>query len=149
MSTLRALSRSERKDRDDEWRLFDFDQPHIMTASAVYRLGRGWEAGATFRLVSGNPNTPIAGSSFNASTGQYSPIFGAINSQRNPAFNRLDIRVEKEWKFEAWKLALYLDLQNVYNAENPEGDVYDYEYREKTSIRGLPIIPNLGLKGEM
>ena len=96
----------------------------------MYRLGRGWEAGVTFRLVSGNPDTPIIDSSLNAITGEYSPIFGRLNSIRNPAFNRLDLRVEKQWKFTAWKLALYLDVQNAYNAQNPEGIVYDYEYRQ-------------------
>jgi TonB family protein len=145
-----TLSRSERRDHDgDPWSLFDFDQTHILTVSAVYRLGRGWEAGATFRLVSGNPETPIAGSSFNAITGEFSPIFGPLNSERSKAFNRLDIRVEKLWQFTGWKLALYLDLQNAYNAANSEGKVYDYEYRQRQNINSLPIIPNLGLRGEL
>jgi TonB family protein len=144
-----TLSKSERNDRGEGWRLFDFDQPHILTVAAVYRLGRGWEAGATFRLVSGNPSTPIVGSSLNTITGVYSPLYGPLNSDRNPAFNRLDLRVEKEWRWPDWKLALYLDVQNVYNAENQEGIIYDYQYREKDTIRGLPIIPNLGLRGEI
>jgi hypothetical protein len=144
-----TLSRSERNDRGEGWRLFDFDQTHILTVSSVYRLGRGWEAGATFRLVSGNPDTPIVGSTLNTGTGQYSPIYGRLNSDRNAAFNRLDVRVEKQWTFTAWKLALYLDVQNVYNAENAEGVTYDYEFRNRDTIIGLPIIPNLGLRGEM
>jgi len=144
-----TLSRSERNDRGEGWRLFDFDQPHILTVAAVYRLGRGWEAGATFRMVSGNPNTPIIGSSLNTITGAYSPLYGRLNSDRNPAFNRLDLRIEKEWRWPDWKLALYLDVQNVYNAENPEGIVYDYRYDQSEPVRGLPIIPNLGLRGEI
>lgn len=144
-----TLSRSERNDRGEGWRLFDFDQPHILTVAGVWRLGRGWEAGATFRLVSGNPNTPIVGSSLNTVTGLYSPLYGRLNSDRNPAFNRLDLRIEKMWTFVDWKLALYLDVQNVYNAENPEGIIYDYQYRERTTIRGLPILPNLGIRGEL
>jgi len=144
-----TLSRSERNDRGEGWRLFDFDQPHILTASAVYRLGHGWEVGGTFRLVSGNPDTPIEGSNLNAITGQYSPVFGRLNSVRNPVFHRFDFRVEKQWTFDAWKLALYLDLQNAYNSKNPEGTVYDFEYRDKQVINGLPIIPNLGLRGEI
>ncbi|MDH5672185.1 MAG: TonB family protein [Myxococcales bacterium] len=145
-----TLMRSERMDHPGQpWRLFDFDQPHILTASAVYRLGRGWEAGATFRLVSGNPNTPIIGDVLNTATGQHSPVFGRVNSARNDAFNRLDLRLEKLWTFDAWKLAFYLDVQNVYNEVNPEGYVYDYEYRKREPIRGLPILPNLGLRGEI
>ncbi|MGD8863592.1 MAG: TonB family protein [Myxococcales bacterium] len=145
-----TLSRSERRDRPGErWRLFDFDQTHIFTLSAVYRLGRGWELGGTFRLVSGNPNTPIVGANLNTVTGLYSPVFGRTNSIRNPTFNRLDVRLEKQWDFDVWKLAFYIDVQNSYNAENPQGKVYDYEYRRSQNIRGLPIIPVLGLRGEI
>jgi hypothetical protein len=50
-----TLMRSERKDRDDPWRLFDFDQTHILTVAGTVRLGRGWELGGTFRVVTGNP----------------------------------------------------------------------------------------------
>jgi hypothetical protein len=144
-----TLSRSERNDRDEGWRLFDFDQPHIVTAAGVYRLGRGWELGALFRLVSGNTDTPVTGSSLNTVTGQYSPLFGRTNSIRNPAFHRLDLRIEKQWTLDWSKIALYLDVQNVYNAENSEGAVYDYEYRKKETIIGLPIIPILGVRGEI
>jgi TonB family protein len=144
-----TLSRSERSVRGGPWQLFDFDQSHILTLSAVYRLGRGWEAGATFRVISGNPSTPVVGGLFNGDTGQWSPRYGVLNSERNPTFHRLDLRLEKQWTFPAWKLAGYLDVQNVYNAENPEGKIYDYEFRESTTIRGLPIFPNLGFRGEM
>ena len=38
-------------------RLFDFDQTHILTLIASYKFPRGWQIGARFRLVSGNPYT--------------------------------------------------------------------------------------------
>jgi hypothetical protein len=61
----------------------------------------------------------------------------------------LDVRIEKMWTFATWKLAVYLDVQNVYNASNVEGVVYDFEYRQMTNISGLPILPNLGVRGEL
>jgi Carboxypeptidase regulatory-like domain/TonB-dependent Receptor Plug Domain len=144
-----TLSRSERMDRNEGYSLFDFDQPHILTVSGVYRLGRGWEAGGTFRLVSGNPDTPVVGAVCSADTGQCSPVFGRLNSIRATMFHRLDVRVEKQWTFDAWKLAFYVDVQNVYNATNAEGVIYDFEYRKSMKISGLPIFPNLGLRGEI
>jgi TonB family protein len=145
-----TLSRSERRDRDDPWRLFDNDQPHILTASGAYRLGRGWEVGSTFRLVSGNPMTPIIGGINDLNTGNYRPIWGRSNSDRARLFHRLDIRVEKMWTFKkTWSLALYLDLQNTYNAANQEGLIYDYRYEKSTVLTGLPILPVLGLRGEL
>jgi outer membrane cobalamin receptor len=144
-----TLSRAERKDLDGEWRLFDFDQTHIFTLAASYRLGRGWELGSTFRYVTGNPQTPVIGGIRNSTTDVYSPIYGRLNSFRLQPFNRLDVRIEKLWDFKAWKLALYLDVQNIYNATNPEGLVYNYNYTQSAPISGLPLIPVLGLRGEM
>jgi TonB family protein len=144
-----TLSRSERSDHNEAYRLFDFDQPHILTLAGVYRLGRGWEAGLTFRVVSGNPTTPVIAAVYNKDTGLYSPVYGPVNSLRSPYFHRLDVRVEKQWTFATWKFALYLDVQNIYNAKNVEGLQYDFEYRQVMPIRGLPILPNLGVRGEL
>ena len=145
-----TLMRSERRDGPGEpWRLYDFDQTHILTLSGVYRLGRGWEASATFRLVSGSPTTPIVGSIYDANSDLYIPINGATNSDRNPFFHRLDLRIEKTWRFADWKFALYLDVQNVYNRQNPEGISYSYDYRQSAVISGLPIIPSIGVRGEL
>lgn len=147
-----TLSRSERQDRPDQpWRLFDFDQTHILTLTALYQLPRNWEVGATFRYVTGNPTTPTQGAALDLRNDAYTPINGDINSARNDDFHRLDLRVEKQWVWEAWRLALFLDIQNVYNRQNPEGQAcrYDYAPDECVVVSGLPIIPALGIRGEM
>ena len=145
-----TLSRSERKDRDGEpWRLFDFDQTHILTLAGTYQLGRGWEVSGTFRLITGNPTTPVTGSILDLNTSLYQPIYGPTNSERSAMFHRLDLRVEKQWSLRASKVALYLDVQNVYNRLNPEGFQYNYDYSERKDIPGLPIIPSLGLRVEL
>lgn len=145
-----TLMRSERQDAPDQaWRLFDYDQTHIFTLSLVWTIGDGWEAGATLRLVSGNPYTPITGSVNDLSTGTYRPIYGAVNSARNPLFNRLDVRVQKQFVIGDFRLSVYLDVQNVFNSTNREGTAYSYDYSQTSDIGGLPIIPSLGLRGEL
>ncbi len=124
-----------------------FDQTHILTAVGSVRPGRGWEVGARFRLVSGNPTTPVRGGSFMADTGEYLPLIGERRSERRPLFHQLDFRVEKTWTFERWMLSLYLDIQNVYNAENVEFTTWDYRYDQSYGVRGLPFLPTLGVKG--
>ncbi|MEM1417693.1 MAG: TonB-dependent receptor [Myxococcota bacterium] len=147
-----TISRSERRDRPgDEFRLFDFDQTHIFTLSGVYNLPKNWSLGATMRLVSGNPSTPVLRGVYDAFNNVYQPVDGRINSVRNPNFHRLDIRVEKKWVFDSWRLALFLDIQNVYNRLNQEGLAFNYDYdpAQTTSVSGLPIIPALGIRGEI
>ena len=145
-----TLSRSERKDGPLEpWRLFDFDQTHILTAAFVYNFPRNWEIGGTFRLVSGNPNTPVIDSVYDALNDIYIPIDGRVNTLRNPLFHQLDVRIQKKWIFKGWRLALFLDIRNAYNQQNQEGIIYNYDYSQQTPLLGLPIIPALGIRGEL
>ncbi|MGB8329105.1 MAG: TonB family protein [Polyangiales bacterium] len=145
-----TLSRSERKDGPNEpWRLFDFDQTHILTVAFVYNFRRNWEIGGTFRLVSGNPYTPVIGSIYDALNDVYIPIDGRVNTLRNPLFNELNLRVQKKWIFAGWRLAVFLDIRNVYNRQNQEGIIYNYDYSQQTPLLGLPIIPALGIRGEL
>ena len=143
-----TLSRSERDDRDDPTRLFDFDQTHVLNLAVGYRLGRGWELSGTFRLASGNPSTPVLRGIYDADNDVYIPVLGTQNSVRDSYFHRLDVRAEKTWKFRLWSLAFYLDIQNVYNRMNQEGLQFNYDFTEVETVSGLPIIPSLGLRGE-
>jgi TonB family protein len=145
-----TLSRAERLDSGAAtWRLFDYDQTHILTALGSYRLNRHWTLGSRFRYVSGNPRTPVVGSVVNATADQYEPLFGSTNSARNPAFHQLDLRIDRRWTFNRWLLDAYLDVQNVYNHKSPEGLAYSYDYRQSAPQGGLPILTIFGLRAEL
>jgi hypothetical protein len=144
-----TLSRSERRREGGDWRLFDQDQTHVLTLAASQGLGDGWDVGLRFRVVSGNPTTPITGATYDARTGVYLPSYGATNSQRDSTFHQLDARVEKQWTIGPAKLAAYLDVQNVYLAQNAEGYRYSFDYSKREAVSGLGLFPNLGLRGEL
>ena len=144
-----TISRSERRDRDGAYRLFDHDQPHILSIAAGQNLGRGWSVGGRFRFVSGDPTTAVVGSVFDARTGIYVPQYGPVNAERDPPFQQLDLRVEKKWTIGTGGLSVYLDVLNVYNAKNPQGYRYSYDFSRKEAVPGLGLFPNLGLKGEL
>lgn len=144
-----TLSRSERRGRAGDWRLFDYDQTHNLSAVYNYDFGSGWSAGARFRLVSGNPETPVLGGVYDANSDLYRAIYGDTNSDRMPLFHQLDVRGEKKWSFDAWSLTAYLELLNAYNAQNVEGTSYSFDYTKKETATGLPIFPNLGIRGEL
>jgi outer membrane receptor protein involved in Fe transport len=141
-----TLSRSERLDTlTNKWELYDFDQTHIFTAIAGYNLPLGFDVSARFQYVTGNPTTPIVGSVYDADEGSFSPISGARNSVRNKPFNKLDVRIDKSFIFDTWRMGVYLDVQNVYWADNQEGVQYNYDYTKKSIVTGIPIFPQLGL----
>jgi TonB family protein len=144
-----TLLRSERLDSGQtEYRLFDFDQTHILTMVGIYQLPRNWQVGSRFRIVSGNPSTPVIGSVFNAGADRYDPIYGGVNTARNPLFHQLDVRVDKRWIYKSWILGTYLEIQNIYSQENFEAPLYNYNFRQSGKVSGLPILTILGIRGE-
>ncbi len=144
-----TLSRAERRDYGaSDYRLFDYDQTHILTLVGSYKLPKNWTVGLRYRLVSGRLYTPRLGAVYNSDRNTYEPIAGETNSKRMPLFHQLDLRLDKTWVFKNWMFTAYLDLQNAYNRANPEGYRYNYDSTEKAVRSGLPLIPVLGLKGE-
>jgi hypothetical protein len=129
-------------------RLFEYDQTHILTLIASYDFKYNWRIGARFRIVSGNPYTPITDGVLDASTGVFTPIEGPPNSARLPTFHQLDLRVDKTWVYRRIRVTSYLDILNVYNAQNYEFLNYSYDYRETRPIYSLPTAPSFGLKLE-
>jgi TonB family protein len=128
------------------YRPTEFDQTHNLIAVLSRRLG-AWELGGTFRVVTGIPETPVLGAYYDSDYNTWDAVSGEARSIRRQTFHQLDLRVERGFTLDVWKLTLYLDVKNVYNAENPEATLYDYRYRERGPVRGLPILPNLGLRG--
>ncbi|MBL4635357.1 MAG: hypothetical protein JKY56_15960, partial [Kofleriaceae bacterium] len=56
--------------------------------------------------------------------------------------------IDKSWIFDVWKLSAYLSLINATNKKNVEGIEYNFDYSEKSTTSGLPILPILGLKAD-
>ncbi len=124
-----------------------FDQTHNFILIGSYKLS-AWEFGARFRVVSGVPQTPVVGSVYDSDYNVYRPVLGPEGSTRRQTFHQLDLRVERTWTFDTWRFSTYLDVQNVYNAQNPEFTVYDYRNQQSAPVRGIPILPILGLRGK-
>jgi TonB family protein len=144
-----TLSRSERRDSgSSDYRLFNYDQTHILTAFATYQFWHNWEFGGRFRLISGNPYTPVIGSIYNAGSDRYYPTLGSQYANRMPAFAQLDLRIDKRWVFKRWMLDTYVDVQNVLNRANPEAMQYNYDFSKQQVRQGLPIYPIFGVRGE-
>jgi outer membrane receptor for ferrienterochelin and colicin len=145
-----TLSRSERRDSGaTDYRLFQYDQTHVLTAVGMWRFGRNWQLSSRFRLVSGNPMTPVTGAVIDLDSGSYKPSYGATYSARNPMFAQWDVRMDKKWVFNRFMLDLYLDVWNVTNRENVEAPDYNYDYSKQKSVKGLSLEPILGLRAEL
>ncbi len=144
-----TLLKSERKDCPTcNFRLFDFDQTHILVIALHAYLPKGWEVGARFRYITGFPYTPPYGGYYNADTDVYGPAMGPVNTARIAPYHALDLRVDKTFLFKRWLLRVYLDVTNVYDRANPESTGPNYDFTRNSIVTGLPIIPSFGIRGE-
>lgn len=142
-----TIMRSERRDAPDaRWRLFDFDQTHVLTAVAAWDIGAGFEVGARLRAASGFPRTPLRYVYYDNRRDRYEPTLGAYNTQRIPMFLQVDLRVAKHTTLAGTDLELYLDVQNATNRANPEELAYAEDFSTQRPIHGLPILPILGAR---
>jgi hypothetical protein len=140
-----TLSRTERLFPPDDWRLSTLDQTHVLNLAWSFLLGDGWSIGSRFTLTSGTPVYEPIGARYDADRDRYQPIFSAT-ADRLPVFHRLDLRVDKSWRFDTWILGAYIDVQNVYNAQNPESRRYSFDFRTVSDGLGVPILPTLGVR---
>jgi TonB family protein len=143
-----TFSRSFRRNRpEDDYVPFNFDQPHIFSAQGGYTLPKDFGISAQVQVVSGNPYTPLTAGVYDADTDSYNGFSTAPpNSLRLPVFVQTSVRVDKTFTFKTWQLEAYLELINAIRGVNPEATVYSYDFSEFAFVRGLPLIPNIGLE---
>ena len=91
------------------------DQKHTFNAFANYRLTSTVNLSAKF----------IYGSGFPSLNNDVSVLSGGISVNsivaiRFPAYQRLDIRADKSWTFQHWKMTLHVEGLNMTNHNNPQ-----------------------------
>jgi TonB family protein len=142
-----TLARSERRDAPElDWRPSDYDQRHVLTALAGYELPLGFDLGLRLRVSTGYPRTEVVGAFYDNRRDLYQPVFGQHNEQRLPTFFQADLRLAKRFDIRETHLDVALEVQNLTNQKNVEEFVYDANYQTQGAIRGLPILPVLGLR---
>lgn len=129
---------------------YNYDQPWIINLVTNYQINPIWQVGIKWRYQSGQLVTPIIGSedaNDPENPGLYDPIYGGINSERLPDYHRLDIRADRSFEYDDWKMDLYFEVINLYGQENVIG--YQYEnadYSKRENQTDLPTIPAVGIK---
>ena len=147
-----TLSRAERRASDDasdmRWRLFDFDQTHVLSTTLGYRV-RQWFLGTRFRYATGMPRTPVVGAYGDTKAGIYRPILGEHNGSRLPDFVELDGRIDHTWRLRRSTIVASVEILNVTNRTNAEEVVYSGDYSNHSFVSGLPLFVLAGLRLEI
>lgn len=117
-----TLVRSEFQNLNNEFVPSAWDAVHLVSATAGKIFKRNIQLGAKLRLNSGLPYTPfdvnatVLKSNYDIS-GNGILDKSKYNANRLPVFYQLDVRLDKKYNFKKWLLNVYIDIQNVTNAQ--------------------------------
>lgn len=140
-----TLARSERVNPGGNWFVFGFDQTHSLSAVASYEFD-GWRFGLSFQLTSGRPTSSVCSATYDADANEYDPSF-CDRGERLPLFHQLNARIDRDFNIaNTVRGSVYIDVQNVYNATNAEGLIYQYDYARSAPLAGLPILGTIGVR---
>jgi outer membrane cobalamin receptor len=126
----------------------DFDQRHTVTLFGSYRLGHTWNLSTKFRYGSGFP-VP----------GFYQARPGGVflapdrNQFRPEDYARWDLRANRAFLFDRWKLTLYAEVINLLNRTHTRYDGLDginpitgRIFLDSDTL--FPILPSIGVTVE-
>lgn len=124
----------------------EFDRTHVLNAIFAYDLGRRWRAGSRFVFYTGTPYSKLSGTL---------PV-PPYHAYRDPAFFRLDVRLEKRWPIgEGGSIAFVVEGQNVTLSKEVTGLGTDCQGRItgatyttdcKRATLGPVTIPSIGVE---
>jgi outer membrane cobalamin receptor len=142
-----AYSRSERLTPPEPWILYQYDQTNLATVVASYNFTPAWSVGAKLHYNTGPLVKKLLGTSTDPN-GDVHGVYSQDYDMRLDDYLRLDIRTDYTFRFEGWKLNLYIEILNFLNRPNPAQILYTDDYTKSQVVDNLPRIPYFGLEAE-
>lgn len=124
---------TERKELDfNELVPTKYDVPHYLNLVGKIGMGMSYQVGINYRFAAGVPFTPVVESDYDSTKAVWKPVYGGINSERFPNYNRLDVRLTKIFSLHPDVFSLfYVEILNILNIPN----IMDYSYSSDYSKR--------------
>ncbi|MEO7795899.1 MAG: TonB-dependent receptor [Thermoanaerobaculia bacterium] len=129
------------------------DQPQALAVNLNLAPGSNWNVHFAWRYHTGWPTTPVTATTVE-DDGELEvvPVLGDLNSERLPAYHRLDLRASRSWRLRGGVLEFFIDVQNLYDRNNVAG--FDLGIDEEGLGITLPeehwpgIFPSVGISFE-
>jgi outer membrane receptor for ferrienterochelin and colicin len=140
---------SEFSGKDKKLQPASWDNRHLVSATAGYKLPKNWELGVKFRYQGEAPYTPynLEQSRLNyltLGTGVFD--YDKVNTLRLKAFHSGDIRLDKKWNYKKTTFDFYIDIQNFYASKSTGSPQYTFKRTEDNSAflstNGKPVQTN-------
>jgi hypothetical protein len=107
-----------------------WENVHLLSLTAGYKLNRNWELGLKFRFQGGTPYTPFdsVASRLNFLTLRQGVLdYSRLNTLRVNPFNSSDLRIDKKYYYKKATLDFFLDITNWYGSTSVAPSAYIFE----------------------
>lgn len=112
----------------------NYDIPHNLAVVGSYNITDNLVTGATFKLSTGKPYTPVIGSTFDQSQNVYKPVYAEINSGRFPTYTRLDMNAQYIFALFGRFAVAVIAVNNILNQKNIYDYTYNFDYSQRIEI---------------
>lgn len=116
----------------------NYDITNTMSLVGSYNLSSQIVFGASLKLSTGKPYTPVIGSVYDKLQEVYIPIYAETNSGRFPNYSRVDINAQYIFALFGKFAVAVLALNNLLNQNN----IYDYTYNADYTVRSEIVTNN-------
>ncbi|MFA6107442.1 MAG: TonB-dependent receptor [Candidatus Latescibacterota bacterium] len=132
-----------------------FDREASVNLVYSWRFRKRWSLNSSAAYATGQPYTQILGRGEVELPSGIRWTFndqGELNAVRLPSYQRLDLSLQREFRFRGWGMKAYLQVVNATNHKNvfnyfwdPEGKPELRRPGKRHEIQMLPILPSFGL----
>jgi len=112
----------------------NYDVTHTMSLVGSYNITSDLTAGATLRLSTGRPYTPVIGSTYDPVQNAYIPTYSENNSGRFPTYKRVDMNVQYVFSILDRFAVAFVALNNVFDEQNLFTYTYNFDYSQQIPV---------------
>lgn len=112
----------------------NYDITNSVSVVGSYNVNDNVVVGASYKISTGKPYTPVISSIYNPAQGVYIPAYGETNSARFPTYARLDMNAQYIFSLFGKFAVAVLAVNNILNQKNIYEYTYNFDYTEKLEI---------------
>jgi hypothetical protein len=143
-----SISRAEYKDQIGIWRSRISDNQYLLCAEWGIKPWGNWELSMRWTLAGGIPYTPFLKDA-SAKAGIGITDDQNTNMVRLPAYQQLNIKIEKIINFSASSLILSLSIWNIYDHKNYASAYWNIFDQKQDFQQQFGLLPILGVEWKL